>query len=267
MKIKYAKTFSKFGVPSNIPLEDKFFFSKNFAIVADGITRDSYGCSNLKESSKEEVFKNYPNPSPASKAAEVVCKTFEMQDDIQDLKQVMCLANLEVAKINANLECDYLENDYAACVAACAHIINNTLFYSYICDCGIIVWDRNGNIKFKTSDDKLLVDPYIEKALESAPWHLPEGRVVVRKDFRNNPVNIHSYGALTGEKTAESFIKKGIFRLNEGDTVAVFSDGFSPYFELEDFYENLDNLDNYVKAWENKSGFGGEKTIIVMSLN
>lgn len=270
--IKYAKTFAKFGVPNNIPLEDKFFCRQNFAIVADGITRDSFGCHNLNESSKEDIFANYPDPSPATKAAEVVCQTFERQSNIQDLRQIMCAANSEVEKLNENLECDYLENDYAGCVAACAYIANNTLFYSYICDCGIIVWDKNGNIRFKTSDDKLLVDPYIDKALEDTPWYLPEGRVIVRRDFRNNPENVQdgrcvSYGAFTGEKEAEKFIKTGTLPLNTGDTVAIFSDGFSPYFELQDFYENLGDLDNYIKAMEMKKGFGREKTIVVMSLD
>lgn len=275
--IKYAKTYGKYGVPSNIPLEDKFYFdqSQNLAVIADGITRDSFDCPNLNTASDEAIFQNYPNPSPAAQAAEVVCNTFANQRHIQDLEKVMHLANANVHKLNQNVECDYLEHDYAACVAASAYIKNHTLNYAYVCDCGIIVWDKNGNIRFKTSDDKLLVDPYIAQALEKTPWHLPEGRVVVRRDFRNNPDNIQdgkcvSYGALTGEKNAEFFIKHGSVALQEGDTVAVFSDGFSPYFKLPNFFEHLDNLESLeklVEAWENKPNFKSEKTIIVMSLD
>lgn len=269
--IRYANTFAKFGVPSNIPLEDRFFFRNNLAVVADGVTRDSIGCPNLLEASKEEIFKNYPTPSPAADAAEVVCDTFELHHGIRDfnsLKKIMFLANSKIAKLNQNVECDYLENDYAACVAATAYVSDNTLHYSYICDCGVIVWDKDGNIRFRTSDDKALIDPYINKGLkETAPWSLPEGRVLVRKHFRNNLDNPHSYGALTGEESGKHFIKTGTFDLNPGNTIAVFSDGFTPYFELPDFFENLGNLDQYVRNLEAKPGFGSEKTIIVMSLD
>lgn len=268
--IKFAKTFAKFGVPSNIPLEDQFYFTQDTMVVADGITRDSIGCPNLNEVSREYILQNYPNPSPATKAAEVVCKTFQQNNDLQDLEKIMLLANANIAKLNENLVCDYLENDYAACVAASAHIENDILHYSYICDCGVIVWDKNGNIRFQTSDDKALVDPYLAK--KPYPWYMPEGRVIVRRDFRNNLNNIIdgkcvSYGAFTGEKTAEAFVKTGYIKLEKGDTIAVFSDGFTPLFELPDFFENLDNLENYVKTLESQPGFGSEKTIIIMSLD
>ena len=268
--ITYAKTFAKFGVPKSIPLEDQFFFRNNFAIVADGITRDSYGCLDLKKVSSETILKNYPNPSPATKAAMTVCETFKKSQNANDLKKLMCLANSMLTNLNKNVKCNYLENDYAACVAAVAYINKNRLFYSYICDCGVIVWDKNGNIRFQTTDDKSVYsDPYIAKALVSNPWHTPMGRVVTRSLYRNNPNHIIngkcvSYGALTGEKEAEYFIKEGSILLNPGDTVAVYSDGFTPYFKLPDFFENLDNLDNFVKLIESQPNFGSEKTIVVM---
>ncbi len=102
--------------------------------------------------------------------------------------------------------CDYLENDYYGAVASCMHIENNILDYAYICDCGLIIYDKEGNVKFQTEDEKeLYSDPYINQI--GIPWNLPEARVIVRRDYRNNLSNIKdgkcvSYGALTGEESA-----------------------------------------------------------------
>lgn len=107
----------------------------------------------------------------------------------------------------------WLLTDYYGAVAASIQIKDNILEYAYICDCGIIVYDNNGNIKFQTKDDKeLYSDPYINKI--NIPWNLPEARVIVRRDFRNNPNNIQngiciSYEAITGEKKQNILLEQG----------------------------------------------------------
>lgn len=45
--------------------------------------------------------------------------------------------------------CDFLQNDYFGAVASCVQIENNILNYSFICDCGVIVYDYTGKIKFQ----------------------------------------------------------------------------------------------------------------------
>lgn len=263
MIVMYAKTFSKKG-QWTFPLEDRFYASQDIAVVADGITRDSIGCPNLATASAEEIYRNYPNPSPAACAAEAVCTTFRKNRNL-DLGNLMELANENIKAINANVNCDYLENDYVGCVAAAAVIKGNVLHYSYICDCGVVVWNKEGRIKFKTKDDKAEIDPYIDAAIVGEySWDLPAGRRLVREHYRNNLSNPFSYGALTGEESAKAFIRQGMVELEETDIVAVFSDGFTPYFTRSDFFQNLGNLDSYVQRLEGEKGLGREKTIIVV---
>ena len=123
---------------------------------------------------------------------------------------------LENAYLNKKYikECDYLENDYYGAVASCIEIKESTLKFAYICDSGVIVYDKLGNIKFQTEDDKKIYsDPYKREA-GLPPWYLSECGKIVRSKWRNNPDNIIdgkcvSFGAITGEKEAISFIKSG----------------------------------------------------------
>lgn len=62
----YKRTFDNIkNVDGNFPIEDQYFASSDEAIVADGITRDPIGCSDLASISQEEFVKKYPNPSGA----------------------------------------------------------------------------------------------------------------------------------------------------------------------------------------------------------
>ena len=214
----------------NFPMEDQFYATDKEAIVADGITRDPVGISDLNSISFSEMLEKYPRPSGGELAAKTITEVFKESKGTTKERLIVC--NNAVKELNNKYikKCDYLQNDYYGAVAACIQIKNDILEYAYICDCGIIVYDNNGNIKFQTEDDKeLYSDPYINKI--NIPWNLPKARMIVRRDFRNNPNNIQdgmcvSYGAITGEKSAEQFIKSGQIPLNQNDIVAIYSDGF-----------------------------------------
>ena len=50
----YKRTFDNIkNVDGNFPIEDQYFASGDEAIVADGITRDPIGCSDLASISQE----------------------------------------------------------------------------------------------------------------------------------------------------------------------------------------------------------------------
>ena len=180
----------------------------------------------------------------------------------------------EVKKLNnINIkECDYLENDYYGAVGASALIEDNNLYYSYICDCGVAVFDKDGNLIFKTDDDMEKVNKHFDTG--SFTWNQPEARVIVRKNYRNKPHNEYSYGAITGESEFEHYLKEGSLKLNDSDIVIVYSDGFSNYLFDKDFYNNLislingDNLtfQNYLEKMGNNDyrKYGKEKTLVVM---
>ena len=129
-------------------------------------------------------------------------------------------------------------------------------------------------MKFKTEDDKeLYSDPYINKI--GISWDLPEARKLVRSKYRNNLNNIVdgkcvSYGALTGEESAVSFIRSGQIKLEDGDIIIVYSDGFSYYLTDKEFINNIINFDNAVfetyieeKSKEDYEKYGKEKTLVM----
>lgn len=140
-----------------------------------------------------------------------------------------------------------------------------------------IIYDYQGNIKFQTDDDKLLYsDPYINKI--GISWNLPEARVIVRRDFRNKPNNIKdgkcvSYGAITGESEALNFIKSGSKKIEKGDLVLLYSDGFSNFLHEEDFINEIKNFNriSFEEYVNNKSitdydSYGKEKTIVLYKI-
>ena len=235
----YKNTFENIKtIGSDFPVEDQFYADRKEAIVADGITRDPVGVFDLASCSFEEMLKKYPRPSGAELAAKEICQNFP--------------------KINGT--CIRINEDY--------------LEYAYISDCGIIIYDANGNIKFQTEDDKLIYsDPYINKI--GIPWHLPESRVIVRRDFRNNPNNIKdgkcvSYGAITGEDEALNFIRYGSKKIENGDLILLYSDGFSNFLHEKDFIDEIKKFDknsfeNFVnnKSTTNYDLYGKEKTIVL----
>ncbi len=258
----------------NFPIEDQFYASENEAIVADGITRDPIGISDLSTCSVQEFLKKYPRPSGAELAAKVICDTFSKTDGSLMDKLIKCNENVKELNNKYIVKCDYLENDYYGAVASCVSIKNNILNYAYICDCGIIVYDNLGNIKFQTEDDKKLYsDPYINKI--GIAWNLPEARVIVRRDYRNNLSNIKddkcvSYGAITGEEAAIEFIRTGQFELSDGDIIVVYSDGFTKFLHDKQFISQILHFEKveFEKYIETKSNldyekYGKEKTLVL----
>lgn len=271
----YSNTFENIKtLNSNFPIEDQFCVLDNEAIVADGITRDPVGVFDLSTVSLTDVILKYPRPSGAELAAKKICYTFSKVNGTLKNKLIEC--NKSVKKLNDKYieNCDYLQNDYYGAVASSVHIEKDVLSYSYICDCGVIVYDKLGNVKFQTEDDKELYSDYYINRL-GIPWNLPESRVIVRRDYRNNLENIQdgkcvSYGALTGEKSAESFIREGKIELLKGDTVLIYSDGFTSFLHDSEFISNVVNFnresfEQYVnnKSNEDYEKFGKEKTIVI----
>ena len=275
--ILYNKTFDNIKtIGFNFPIEDAYFCKGNFAVVADGITRDFTGYKNTRGVSPLELATHYPNPSGAEYASKEICKSFENDynkiiNNELSLKGAFINANKKVKELNDKYikECDYLENDYYGAVASAAYIHNNVLYYSYVCDCGIAVFNNKGELKFKTNDDMASVDSHFDTS--PYEWYDPEARVIVRRDYRNKPNNKYSYGALTGEKEFENFIREGSINLEKDDLVIVYSDGFSSYLVEKDFYKNFtilnkEEFEDYINKMSKTDyeKYGREKTVIII---
>ena len=271
----YNNTFENIKTKGiNFPVEDQYYASDNEAIVADGITRDPIGISDFSKTTKREFLEKYPRPSGAELAAKEICRTFpETKGSLVDR---LIETNKSVKRLNDKyiLECDYLENDYYGAVASCICIKDNILYYAYICDCGVIVYDKEGNIKFKTDDDKeIYSDPFVNNI--GISWNLPEARKIVRSEYRNNinkvvDGNCISYGALTGEESAINFIRSGQLKIEEGDIIIIYSDGVTYYLNDKKFINhiinfNKDTFEKYIeeKSKEDYDKYGKEKTLVM----
>lgn len=231
----------------------------------------------MENQRKRKMLKFYPRPSGAELAAKEIVKTFSNANG--SLKEKLLVCNQKVKDLNNQyiVKCDYLENDYYGAVAACIKIENNILNYAFICDCGIIIYDSEGNIKFQTEDEKeLYSDPYINNI--GVPWNLPDARVIVRREYRNNINNIQdgkcvSYGALTGEESAIDFIRTGKIKLENGDFIIIYSDGLSNFLPRKDFINQILNFEKkqFEQFINNESEkdydkYGKEKTLVLYKI-
>lgn len=89
---------------------------------------------------------------------------------------------------------------------------------------------------------------YLLKTEYSTPEHsvsfrLPEGRKIVRAQFRNNIANELAYGALTGESVAMHYVRTGQWEIKPGDIVAVHSDGLNHVLDDGMFIDKIRQKD------------------------
>ena len=210
--------------------EDSFAYDeqRKIACVADGVTRDFLDGSVVTHDLKGIMkFLNgeYPSPSPAREAADIFTKIFMQTDSFRQANEETWKYNKEHGFIPSN----FLDKDLAGCTAATASEVNGNLYWRFIDDSGIAIIDENGNLKFKTPDEgphspeKL---PYLEKILNQyGGFDNPEGRRIIKSQYRNNPSEKYAYGVLTGEETALQYVKEGTQNINFGDYVLLYTDG------------------------------------------
>lgn len=88
------------------------------------------------------MLEKYPRPSGAEIAAKEICNTFYKSTGTLIEKLKNC--NNNIKKLNEkNIKvCDYLQNDLYGAVASCIKIENDVLYYAYICDCGVIIYEN-----------------------------------------------------------------------------------------------------------------------------
>lgn len=267
------------SINSKKPQEDSFKHTDNLFVVADGITRDPINSKDFSTLTFETFFDNYPNPSPARTAADNFVDSV-LSSFSGDLKEVYYLSNSSIKELNEarNPIPDFLENDYWACVAATAYINENKLYWSVIGDCRVKVFDKDNKVKFESPNSVEIFEKYFfskdNPRFANFDWKKPEDRILIRKEFRNNPKQIVnnkcvSYGAITGERDALDFMHFGELELDSGDLVLVYSDGFEKIvndFKLIDLTkEELEKL-FIEKGKEDYSKYGHERTLIMINI-
>ncbi len=241
-----------------LPVEDSFKINNTKTLkiitVADGITRDPIGVPHLPSPhqllAEIEFVEKYPRPSPAKITADTFCKSFisylkkQKNGSVEMISNAFSLANLKIKNLNKkkNPHPDYLERDLWGCVASAGFIQKDKLYYGYICDCGVCIFDKKGRLKFRTTNDKDEADKLLD--FRGKDWRNPKWRADRRKEYRNNPNKkvrgkLASYGALTGEKNALFFVKTGKQKLCTGDHIFFYSDGMEKILFSTEFQKIL----------------------------
>ena len=279
-KLKYDKILDNVIFTKNNlkpVVEDYFDINDLSFCVADGVTRDDiYGNPVIYPQTYEEAMKwieKYPNPSGASKPAQIVCKTFINEISKYSHEKINKKIILKIAKqcnyalksINDNRVIDYLKEDYYCCEAVGGIIVGDYLYCFSLGDCHITLLDSDFNVIFNTINnhsyfEKYLRDVYSKNNIFS--WDSPKDRAMVRKEYRNCPSKKYngksiSFGAFSGEKNAEYYINTYKVKLNNIKYICAYSDGCEPFFKnkktIKDTLENIKSLE-YT---------GKERTLIV----
>ena len=202
---------------SCIESEDNYFFA-----VADGVSRSVYGDTRY--------------PSSALPAAEAFCKVVVPELVLGvSIHGSFGSANNEIAMVNQRAgitseTVDYLNNDYLCCECVAGSLSKEypkKFSYGYIGDCGILAYDRDLMPLF-LSDNPMGIAEQFRAGFDFKDKS--EQRIFWRKQLRNHSDRRYmTYGALTGEASALSYLKVGSIDLEPGDTVIIFSDGIYPF--------------------------------------
>ncbi len=282
-RLLFAKTFD-FGIMQKHKLshiiEDFYVAKENVFCIADGVTRErldgkvfSYPLT-LEEAI--DINNNYPNPSGASKAAQIVVNTFvsEIQKlEIFNEKAIMnCVkhANEELKILNSGRKIDYGIEDYYSCVSVGGVIENDMLYCFSIGDCKIRILDDEYNVLFDTtqsdinSSDEVIKKPCEYDNIDDANWNWNniEYRKYYRKEYRNNAIrkqnNLPCFGVLTGEDQALEFVNTYIVPINEkARYILAYSDGCDNFMNAKEDRKAVINNPDILKEEKH------EKTLII----
>lgn len=274
-KILDNTTFTKFNLTPVV--EDYYKINELSFCVADGVTRDNInGEAVMYPETKEEAnywLQTYPNPSGAFLSAKIVCDTFISEIKKYEKKEISQEVIFDITKkcnaalktINDNRNIDYLKEDYYCCEAVGGIIIENYLYCFSLGDCHITLLDDNYNVCFTTINNHKQFEDYLDNIYikeNNFDWNNPDDRIMVRKDYRNNPSKKYkeqdiSYGAFSGEENALYYIDTYKVDLSKVEYICAYSDGCEPFFD------NTKTIENLIKNLDSLKKFGKERTLVI----
>lgn len=203
--------------------DDYYIFSKDAGlfVVADGVSRvaDTGHCSRL--------------------AAEVFCQAMTQAfKEKQLMSDCFAYANAEINALNYRFgigseTVDYLQKDYLCCVGFAVRFNEQspcTLEYGYIGDCGMLIYNSFYSSLWPRflSENRVGI---LEEFRDGERFCDKDAqRIFWRQTVRNRPERSYlTYGALTGEVSALSYVQTGSVDMIDGDVVMLFSDGIRPF--------------------------------------
>lgn len=274
----FAVSFSDIFKFDRKPNEDFYLISSSFPIyaIADGVTQAHFPSG------------EYAFPLGAKTAAEIFCFTIlnNLENNFlnkkifrnpeQILEKSFNLANKKIRALNETEgmfeKLDYYVYDLFDTVGIAGFILKDILYYGFVGDCALKVFDKNNKLKFQTEDQ-------VKKAINFAKnihkdWEnltIQERIIIMHKEFRNRSDG-KGYGSFSGEENVKKYYEIGKIFLKEGDLIVFHSDGFSNYFQFPEFLEFLRKGDgkslkefSYNLAIINPFKYGTDRTFIAIN--
>ena len=224
------------------PQEDYLIVSNSpqIFVVSDGVT--------LNFKKLVENNQKYPDPSPAGEVAKTFCESVirsatekYKEFDAEKITEVFKEANAEVKRCNEKIGKSDISGNITGFYAATGSFItikNDKAYWASICDSFVAHFDKNMNVKFMSSG---VCSPY---------------------------------AVINGEEKMANHLEKGVFDLEKGDRLFIFTDGFESYVKNSDFLEIFKNWDGglkkriaeFSKAMNLKEpeNFGHERSLIAI---
>jgi len=218
--------------------EDRFLQSRKFPIfaVADGVLMV------VKPGEK------YPVPSGAGEVAKIFCNSaVEQAEKIfegfqnEDIRDVFAKANSKIERYNSRCgrtkkTINFFDFDYFCATAAFALIKNSELYWGSVGDSRVALADKNGKIKFASRDQ---VEPIEKLAARKISHPKPQEKKYFQQKYYRNKLGpkgeLIGYGVIDGEKEALRYVEYGKAKIQKGEQLFIYTNGFTPYFKLPEF--------------------------------
>lgn len=212
------------------PYEDAVAYDadSNVFCVTDGVTR-----SRTKTGT-------YPNPSLAAIAAAIAAKhlgghwVFRRPNLISEalfsMRKRFAAANASIAELASEFPNPHLlGDDLPGCVATAVVLSGSMIVYGHIGDTVLVRLSKAGEM-WLTTDQTAGVERWVR-------YHSYLDRsqqlLIIRRQFRNVIGFPESFGVLTGERKALSFVEYNVAPVQKGDRLLLFSDGVTSLFRRE----------------------------------
>lgn len=277
----FSATYTDFIKFDRKPNEDFYLVSKKLPIfvIADGVTQSHFQSGKYKG--------EYAFPAAARAAAQIFCYTeldfwekklnFQNQKFENLIRKSFDLANRRIRELNIaegiDKKLNFLEYDWFDVIGIIGFIVKSTLYYGYVGDCGLAIFDKNDKLKFQTKDTVTTAKERAKKTHKN--WeelHFARKILIMRRDLRNRPDG-KGYGSFTGEEGVKKYYKIGFQDLKSKDLVVFYSDGFLNYFSFQEFIEILRKQDKkflkeftFKKAKEDYERYGTDRTLIAIEI-
>lgn len=190
-------------------------------------------------------------PSPAKKVAELFCReTIRSLEAQYPRITFAAVKNSYEAANEAAGEWNERHKETAGAVGAVAAISGTYAYLSRLTDCGIALI-RQGRLAFKTPEF----------------W----------SSLKRKPKRLRGHGVVSGEAPVARFVETWRVGWREGDTLALFTDGFENHFSVPSFVRlfrerNLNVLAEHIEeadealADRDTGSFGRERTLLIARL-